>query len=129
MFACATVSLAELASANVVGYQANNVKEGYSILTPCFENIGADSQYPVDGLILSGVLDMEASVQVVNADGTWGTQGFWLNETTIDGVTYPAGWFTDASGATPADIALEPGQAVFFKTTALNAKVVIPSAL
>jgi hypothetical protein len=78
---------------------------------------------------LDGVLDMEASVQVVNADGTWGTQGFWLNETTIDGVTYPAGWFTDASGATPADIALEPGQAVFFKTTALNAKVVIPSAL
>ena len=27
-----------------------------------------------------GVSDGDATVQIVNADGTWGTKGVWLNE-------------------------------------------------
>ena len=113
-------SVFALESANVVGYQANAVPTGYSMVTPSFVNVDG-TDYAIDNLLLNGVADCDANVQVVNADGTWGAMGIWFNEATIDGVTYPAGWFTDMTGATPADIKLKPGQAVFFYTTASGA--------
>lgn len=120
--AAACGSVFALESANVVGYQANAVPTGYSMVTPSFVNVDG-TDYAIDNLTLIGVNDMDASVQVVNEDGSWGTQGFWLNEAEYDGVVYPAGWFTDASGETAANITLKPGQAVFFKTTASAASV------
>ena len=126
MFACATVSLAELASANVVGYQANTIPTGYSMITPCFVNVDG-TDYKIDDFLLNGVDDTMATVQIVNEDGSWGANGVWFNEYAPDNL--PSGWFTDTTGLTPANITLQPGQSVFFKTTAAGAKVVIPSAL
>ena len=86
------------------------------MVTPAFVNVDG-TNYNIDNLLLSGVDDRNATVQVVNADGSWGTQGFWFNEF-IDGAdVYPAGWFL-SDGETPADIALKPGESVFFYTTA-----------
>ena len=115
LFDCATVSLA-IESANVVGYQANSLPTGCSMLTPCFVNVDG-TDYKIDDFILNGVDDTMATVQVVNEDGSWGTMGFWFNAFG----EYPAGWFTDATGLTPADIKLKPGQAVFFYTSAVGA--------
>ena len=53
--------------------------------------------------------------------------GFWFNEYKPDNL--PAGWFTDMTGMTPANISLKPGPAVFFNAKATGAKAVIPSAL
>ena len=79
----------------------------------------------IDSITLAGVEDTQATVQVVNADGSWGTQGFWFNAWN----DIPAGWCTDMLGTTPADITLQPGQSVFFYTTATGATASIPSAL
>ena len=121
---CATVGFGEIASANVVGYQANAVANGYSMITPCFENVDG-TDYAIDNFLLNGVNDCDATVQVVNPDGSWGTMGFWFNEYG----DLPSGWFTDMNGLTSAAITLEPGQSLFVQTTATGAKVVIPSAL
>ena len=86
------------------------------MITPCFETVGG-SEYPIDNFVLNGVEDTMASVQVVNSDGSWGTIGYWFNAYG----DLPAGWFTDATGLTPAEITLKPGQAVFFQTTATGA--------
>ncbi|MBO5643442.1 MAG: hypothetical protein J6S51_05515 [Kiritimatiellae bacterium] len=91
------------------------------MITPCFEVVGGGN-YAIDSLVVEGVDDGDASVQVVNADGSWGTMGVWLNEYVDGDTVYPAGWFTDASGAESANIALEPGQAVFFYTASEAAK-------
>ena len=115
-------------SANVVGYQANNVAAGWSIVTPCFENVDGEP-YAIDKFTVNGVSDGDATVQSMNADGSWGTMGVWLNEFVDGDTVYPAGWFTDISGATAAEITLTPGQSVMFSTTAIGAKAFIPSAL
>ena len=112
---CATVGFG-LESANVVGYQANAVPNGYSMITPSFVNVDG-SDYAIDNFLLNGVADCDATVQVVNPDGSWGANGVWFNE--YEGLT--AGWFTDATGLTAADISLKPGQAVFFYTKATGA--------
>ena len=118
-FFCATVGFS-LESANVVGYQNNALTTGYSMITPSFVNVDS-TDYAIDSLLLDGVEDRNATVQVVNSDGSWGTQGFWFNEF-IDGAdVYPAGWFL-ADGETPANITLKPGESVFFYTTAKNGK-------
>ena len=87
------------------------------MITPCFENVGGGN-YAIDNLLLEGVDDTMASVQVVNEDGTWGAQGIWFNAYG----DLPAGWFTDMTGLEPAEISLKPGQAVFFYTSATGAK-------
>ena len=87
------------------------------MITPCFEVVGGGN-YAIDSLVLEDVVDGAASVQIVNADGTWGTQGIWFNAYG----EFPAGWCTDMLGTTPADISLTPGQAVFFYTTSESAK-------
>jgi hypothetical protein len=116
-FYCATVGFG-LESANVVGYQANAVPNGYSMITPCFVNVDG-TDYNIDNFLLNGVEDTMATVQVVNEDGSWGTMGFWFNEYKPDNL--PAGWFTDMTGMTPANISLKPGQAVFFNAKATGA--------
>jgi hypothetical protein len=118
------VSSAELASANIVGYQANTVPSGWSIITPCFVNVDG-TEYKIDDFLLNGVDDTMATVQVMNPDGSWGANGVWFNAYE----DLPAGWFTDATGLTPADITLASGQSVMFSTTASGAKIVLPSAL
>ena len=58
-----------LESANVVGYANNAIPKEYSMITPCFEIAGGGS-YVIDSLTLEGVEDTQASVQIVNADGS-----------------------------------------------------------
>ena len=108
----------------VVGYQANAVAKGYAMVTPTFVNISGKDM-PIDSVILNNVEDTMATVQVVNEDGSWGANGVWFNAYE----DLPAGWFTDMSGTTSADITLKPGQSVFVKVTATGAKAKIPSAL
>ena len=79
----------------------------------------------IDEITLIGVDDTMATVQVMNPDGSWGANGVWFNAYE----DLPAGWFTDATGLTPANITLAPGQSVMFSTTASGAKIVLPSAL
>ena len=112
---CAAAGFA-LESANVVGYAKNALPEGYSMITPCFETVGG-GEYPIDNLLLNNVPDCDANLQVVNADGSWGTMCFWFNAWG----DLPAGWFADADGTIPANIQLKPGQSVFFYTKAIGA--------
>jgi hypothetical protein len=123
LYACATVGLA-IESANIVGYQANTVPTGYSMITPTFINVDG-TDYNIDNFLLNNVEDCDANLQVVNADGSWGTMCFWFNAFG----DLPAGWFADADGTIPAGITLQPGQSVFFYTKASGAKVSIPSAI
>ena len=77
-------------------------------------------------MIIEGASDSDAvTVQVMNADGTFGAQASWLNAYG----EYPAGWFTDDTGAKDSDITLKPGEAVYLYSTATGAKIKIPSAL
>ena len=102
--------------ASLVGYAKNALPEGWSMITPCFEVVGG-GDYAIDSLVLEGVDDTQATVQIMNADGSWGTQGFWFNAWG----DLPAGWFTDGLGTTPAEITLKPGDAVMFNTTSKEA--------
>ena len=86
------------------------------MITPCFETVGG-GEYPIDNLLLNNVPDCDANLQVVNADGSWGTMCFWFNAWG----DLPAGWFADADGTIPANIQLKPGQSVFFYTKAIGA--------
>ena len=97
------------------------------MVSPSFVNVDGND-YNIDNLLLTGVDDRNATVQVVNADGSWGTQGFWFNEFVDGEDVYPAGWFL-ADGETPANITLKAGESVFFYTTATAGKATIPSAL
>ncbi len=102
-------------SRTVVGYQEISLEKGYAMLTPCFVDT-TNKTYPIDNIIMEGVADAEATVQVVNPDGTWGAQGFWYNEfVEDDGTVLPAGWMT-ADGSESVAIELTPGQGVFFWT-------------
>ena len=94
----------------------NDVPEGWSIVTPCFENVGENKAYAIDNFLIEGVADCDATVQVMNSDGSWGAQGFWFNEAVFNGITYPAGWCTGRDGLTPANITLNPGDAVMLNT-------------
>ena len=105
-----------MASANIVGYQANAVAKGCSMITPSFVNVDG-TDYAIDNFLLNGVADCDATVQVVNSDGSWGANGVWFNAYE----DLPAGWFTDMTGMTAANISLKPGQAVFFYTAAEGA--------
>ena len=108
-------------SSTVVGYQTINLEKGYAMFTPCFANITSEA-YPIDNIVMEGVADTEATVQVVNSDGTWGAMGFWYNEYDDGaGNVYPAGWMV-ADGSEPVEIKLAPGQAVFFNTDSTNAR-------
>ena len=82
--------------------------------TPSFEAIG-DTAYAIDNFAVNGVGDGAAEIQVMNAAGSWIGDYFWFNEFDDGTTVYPAGWF-DATGTTPADIALNPGDGVFFFT-------------
>lgn len=104
-----------IVSSTVVGYQTVSVPEGFSMITPCFANTNGE-KFNADEMICNGAEDGTATIQVLNEDGTWGAQGFWFSEAIVDDVTYPAGWYTDMSGTTSANITLSPGQAVWFET-------------
>lgn len=88
------------------------------MITPCFVNVDG-TDYNIDDFILNNVADTKATVQVMNADGSWGASGVWFNEYG----DLPAGWFTDSFGTTPANITLKPGQAVMFHTADEGASV------
>ena len=105
----------------VAGVITNSVSAGYSMIGNATPVV-----LPIDSITIEGASDDDSvTVQIVNPDGTWGTNGVWLNAFE----EYPAGWFTDSSGEESADITLQPGQSVFFYTSATSAKVIIPSAL
>ena len=109
LFACATVSLAELASANVVGYQTTSIS-GYKMATPTFKNVSTE-EYPIDNFTVQGATDAQTKIQVLDADGQVSGTYYWYNAYN----EYPAGWF-DFAGLVPAEISLKPGDAVFFYT-------------
>ncbi len=54
-----------------------------------------------------------ANVQTMDASGNWTGMYYWFNETEYNGKVVPSGWF-DVDGVEPANISLNPGEAVFF---------------
>ena len=107
----------------MVGYQSSPIS-GYQMATPTFKNI-TSANYPIDNFTVQGATDGMTTIQVLDADGQVDGMYYWYNEFVDGTTTYPAGWF-DFSGATPADISLAPGEAVFFYTE--EAGVTIQSA-
>ena len=121
VFFYTSASGAKAQSAGAVsGVITNSVASGYSMV-----GNASPVTISIDDIELLNVEDTMASVQVVNADGSWGTYGVWFNAYE----DLPSGWFTDATGLEPAEITLTPGQSVFFYTSAADAKVLVPSAL
>ena len=116
---CATVSFAELASANIVGYTTSPIS-GFVMATPAFSDMGKD--YPIDNFTVQGATDSKTSIQVLDADGQTTGMYYWYND---GGPGYPAGWF-DAAGLVSAGISLKAGESVFFYTE--EAGVTIQSA-
>jgi hypothetical protein len=110
--ACATVSLAELASANIVGYQELSVPQGNSMKTASFKAINGD--YKVSDIKVSGALGGGSdTAQLMNSDGSWGTMYTYLTEAEM-GV--PDGWYKDMFGDEPVtdEDALAPGESMIF---------------
>lgn len=107
---CAT-AFADIESANTVGYVETSL-QGFKMITPSFKNIAGET-YPIDNFVVKGATDGKTNIQVLDSDGKVVGDYYWYNEFVDGDTTYPAGWF-DASGAEPADIQLNPGEAVFF---------------
>ena len=98
------------------------------MVTPCFANTSGE-EFDANEMVCVGAEDEKVTIQVLNKDGTWGTQGFWYNETSgKDGKVYPAGWY-DSLGIDLVNITLTPGQAVWLESKEEGVKVTIPSGL
>jgi len=97
------------------------------MITPAFTAIGSE-MYNLDNLVVVGAGDMEANIQIMDADGKWTGQYFWYNEFTDPdtGDFYPAGWL-DNDGNSAGEIGA--GDAAYFFTNVSNVKVTIPAAL
>ena len=108
-------------SANVVGYQKNQVPKGYAMITPSFNAVSA-TQYNIDDLRVVGANDTMANICVMNAAGEWIGQYYWYNDAEFMGVFYKGGWF-DFNGAVPAGVKLNPGDAVYFYTSQDGVKI------
>ena len=107
----------------VAGSVTKYVPSGYSMIgnsTPVAIN--------ADDLMVIGVGDSEAEIQVMDASGSWVGDYFWYNEFTDGDTVYPAGWF-ESDGATPANLTLRAGDTVFFYTRLSGVQVSIPAAL
>ena len=114
-----TVGNAGVVSANEI---VNDIS-GYKMVGNC-----TPVALAIDSLEVRGATDGLTSIQVMNAAGKWTGTYYWYNELVDGDVTYPAGWF-DFAGETPADITLQPGDAVFFYTEETGVQAVIPAAL
>ena len=111
-------------SGAVPGVKTMDVAKGFSMV-----GNSTPSKINADKLSISGSTDGYTTIQVMNEDGAWGTQGFWYNEMTgVDGKVYPAGWY-DQMGNDLVDITLTPGQAVWLEAKEEGVKVSIPSGL
>jgi hypothetical protein len=116
LYACATVGLAELSSANVVGYQDIATPAGARLLTPTFENVGG-GKYNLQNLVANNADNLgDATIQVMDIKtGMFGDVYYWWPADPSDPVTYPAGWFSGSGAELPA-VELNPGEAIFFST-------------
>ena len=122
----AGVAMADVVSSSVVGYQTTPIS-GYQMATPTFKNVTTEN-YPIDNFTVQGATDGMTTIQVLDSDGQVDGMYYWYNEFVDGDTTYPAGWF-DSTGATPADISLAPGEAVFFYSEESNVTAKVPSAL
>ena len=77
-FACATVSLAELSSANVVGYQTRQTVAGFNFLAPTFTGVNSES-INLQEVTLSGdnALEYVDTLQVLDEGGAATSTYFW----------------------------------------------------
>ena len=89
---------------------------------------GSPVTIDIDSVTVAGATDGKTSIQILDEDGLTEATYYWFNEFVDGNTTYPAGWF-DFSGATPAEISLDPGQAVFFYSEEAGVTATIPSAL
>ena len=114
-------AFADIESVNVVGY-TETALQGFKMLTPSFKNITA-AAYPIDNFVVKGATDGMTTIQVLGSRGQVVGSYYWYNEFVDGDTVYPAGWF-DFSGAEPANISLNPGEAVFFYTDETGVSVV-----
>ena len=122
LFDCATVSLAELASANVVGYQELAVPSGSSMRTATFQALAGD--YKISDIKVSGAEGGGSDyAQKINADGSWGDTYYYLTE---DGMGVDNGWYKDGFGDEPVsdEDTLSIGQA-FIVTAGTDFKMTV----
>ena len=118
LFDCATVSLAELASANVVGYQEQNAKS-FWMMTPTFESINSTG-YSIHDFVVKGASDGMTTMQILDGSGGVSKMAFWYND---GGEGYPAGWW-DEEGAELVEHSLAPGEGVIVNSSEAGVKLV-----
>ena len=95
---CATVSFAELASANIVGYQNKDVRQNLSVQLPTFENVANE------GIDIQSIIPVAAEgdelesgdfvIQIYNEIGAQTASYAWVLGADIeDG--YADGWYEE----------------------------------
>jgi len=86
---------------------------------------GSPVTIDVDKMTVSGSVDAQTSIQVLDSEGQVAGTYFWYND---GGPGYPAGWF-DFLGLEPAGIELGAGDAVLFYTDQTGVTTTVPGAL
>ena len=136
MFAAVTVAamgaMAELASANVVGYQAVEAPTGDSMRCPTFKTVGG-AGYDLTKITVTGGYGMgDVVAQTLSSTtGLWDGEYYWLTE---ENTGMPTGWYRDPVGADPVledDVVLDAGQALFvhseYEDISLNCSGEVPA--
>ena len=117
----ATVGMADVESANIVGYQNANVRQNLSVQLPTFEGVGSEGMdiqkiipVPAEGEVLESG---DYTIQIFNDVGRVTTQyAYVLGEDIDDG--YADGWYEE-DWETFVEKTLAPGEA--FKVSAAKA--------
>lgn len=120
---CATVSLAELASANIVGYNNVTLKKGYNMMAVNFGNVSSGAGIALQDLIpgtgegLTGAQSMVTADQIQVWDSTDGVYTYYYlykTSLTIPALAAKNGkWVTQAGVVT--DVTFKNGDVFWFK--------------
>ena len=109
-----------ITSAGEVPGEITHAVSGFAML-----GNGSPVTIDVDKMSVTGSLDAQTSIQVLDANGQVTGMYYWYND---GGPGYPAGWF-DFNGLESAGIQLEAGDAVLFYTNETGVTTTIPAAL
>jgi hypothetical protein len=122
---CATVSFAELASANVVGYTASNLPNGFSAAAPTFVNTGAEVLNIQDIVALNADGETEGGgvfqLQTKAPSGGLDEQFAYFFDDDI-GEDLGDGWY-NGDGETLATKDFKPGEGFVFNAAVTGGKI------
>jgi hypothetical protein len=106
----ATAVVAEVTSANIVGYQNITAGSGFTVLAPTFVTVGESKVFTLGAV--TGDFEEFDSLQFFNAGGNVNQEVFWLTADSSGGVE---GWHND-SIEYMGDTVVDAGTAIFVST-------------